>query len=139
MQAKSSCGLLCALMCSIALSGCSTGLEKIMVVGDQSSESAEVYFDGVKCGSLKRLEIQRETNVADGLHEWWGDEPKGDTLWRAGDRRYRASVYATRGAHQIAVSCADGERLSADIDVKVYNHVKVSCLLSRIRVQTEDD
>lgn len=139
MQCKNRKWLICVLIGGSAMSGCSSGLETIRVVGDQSCKSSAVYLDGVRCGLLNRLETERETNVADGLHEWWGGERRGDTLWRAGDKRYRTSIYATRGHHEIAVSCSDGARLSAAIEVKVYNHVKVSCSLSRIRVQTEDD
>ena len=132
-------GAFAILLCLTLLSGCSVGLETIRVVGDESCASLPVYLDGVRVGSLDRLVIERETNVADGLHEWWGGETRGDTLWRAGDRRYRKSIYTTRGPHEIAVNCPDGRRLSAVIDVKVYNHVKVSCALSRIRVQSADD
>lgn len=109
------------------------------VIGDESSAHASVHLDGWRRGSLSEAELIEETAVQDGLHEWWGDEQPGDTLWRASDRWFRARTHARARLHTITIKCNDGTVLESAIDVKVYNTVKVSCAEKRIKIWTEAD
>jgi hypothetical protein len=98
-----------------------------------------VFVNGQKRGVLSNVEIVEETIIKDDLHDWWGDEQRGDTLWHKGDKRFWTRVSVPAGDHRIAVKCADGAALESDIHVAAYNRVKVSCMRRRIKVETEND
>lgn len=79
-------------------------------------DQASVAFclDGMRCGSLNRLETELAANVADGPHEWRSGERGEMRSAGVGDKRYRAPIYAAREHRENALGCSDASIGSPD-------------------------